>query len=219
MRLVDVLQFLAFGISILLMYLIVLAPFALLALLFYRWCVGVHEIASCGVATPPTGEAGRLGRGIAVLKETSQVLYPPWYVLAAPLVVFAIGFIYLSWRAGSPPVLYANLHMSALVIRIEVSLVLTLLSGSLIFAGIARSPKTLLIGSIAWVLLLLGVVRVLTPTHTFEATLPHIWIRPDGHQVHYKYVLYPLVSPAYAVVSFLFSLWWVGGRLRRWKAD
>lgn len=46
MRLVDFIQFLSIIGGLLFMYLYVLSPFALLALLFYRWCVGIHNVVS-----------------------------------------------------------------------------------------------------------------------------------------------------------------------------
>ena len=81
MEWVNVAQILAFILRLLAMYAIVLASFALPALLYYRWCVGLHQVVPFGVARDSMGGAGaRLRRGFRVLLDTARVMHPPWYV-------------------------------------------------------------------------------------------------------------------------------------------
>lgn len=220
MQWADVAQILAFILSLLAMYAIVLAPFALLALLHYRWCVGLHQVVPFGVARDSMGGAGaRLRRGFRALLDTVQVMYPPWYVTMLALVALTGAFVYFSWEYGSPQVLELNLHMGALVVSIVVALVLALLSGSLILAGEVRNPGALLIGSIAWVSLLVLVVWLATPAGGIEDTCSHRWTDSNGNYRHYRHTISPLLSPVYAIVALLFGLWRVGGRCQSEKYE
>lgn len=209
----DAYQWLFVVAAISAMYIAMLAPIALLAGLFYRWCVALHEVMLRQKEVYVTRHSDRIVRGHRLFRETLSEVRPPWYVLALPILVLPASFVFLNWENGSSDVLTWNLHMCALVICIVFSTILALLSGSLVLAPRIKRPGKLLFGSCVFVLLLFVLLWLITPRAIFEATYPHRWTNSGGN-VYREEVLVPLTFPFHSAAIFIFSFWFVGGTPR-----
>ncbi len=193
------------------LYLIVLSPALLLAVLTYRWNKGLLSLVHDPEVRMQAPEAPLLA-GLRLFCKSMGRLSPPWYaVLAFLAAVFGLH-VYLSDNNLG---LQFRLHWLALHLAVEFSAILAVLSGTMLFARHVRTPSKLLWVGAIWIVGSWVAIWLCTPTEFFDATYEYHW----GEGNRWRVPTYLLVLPVYAVVMFVLCVYRVGRNLGRRPAQ
>jgi hypothetical protein len=194
-------EYVIFPFWLIAIYLLVLWPAILLAVLTYRWNKGLLALVHNPEERADAPETP-FRAGLWLFRKSTGRLSPPWYAVLAFLILV---FILHALHADKVSTLH-KLHWLGLHLSVEIAAILATFSGTMLLARRVKMPGKLLWLGIFWVVGWWFAVLLFTPNEILRATHRYYW----GERNYTSVPLYLFALPVYATVMFVVCVYRAG---------